>query len=87
MVLREAGSINVENVAGDVVAQTSSGSIILKNVSGRVVAQTLTGAIAINEVTGFVKAITNNGKIDWSRRNTWSLNKHSCRAAGRGCQF
>lgn len=57
------GSINIENVSGNLKAKTSRGSIKIHNVSGDVDAETVTGTIEIMEATGYARASTNTGKI------------------------
>lgn len=59
----EVGSINIEDVTGIVVVQTSNGNINTRNVSGEITAKTSRGAIEINGVAGPVSAITGSGKV------------------------
>jgi DUF4097 and DUF4098 domain-containing protein YvlB len=53
----------VENVAGDVDAETSGGSVSVSRATGRVRAHTSGGSITIQETSGAVDASTSGGAV------------------------
>jgi hypothetical protein len=60
------GSIQVNNMVGDIFAQTTNGKVLAENVQGDVDLDTTNGSITTNIVEGDVKAATTNGKISGS---------------------
>jgi hypothetical protein len=58
------GSIDIENVRGDINLRGSNGSIDIENVDGSIDAFTSNGRIAVENVTGKVNVTTSNGSIN-----------------------
>jgi hypothetical protein len=63
MITTTNGSIQVNNMVGDIFAKTTNGKILVDNIQGDVDLDTTNGSITTNVVDGDVKAATTNGKI------------------------
>ena len=57
------GTIRVQDMSGEVVAESSNGSIYVKDVTGTVRAETSNGRIDLKQVAGDVDAASSNGSI------------------------
>lgn len=57
------GAITLNEVSGDVTAETSNGVIEITGNKGNVNAKTSNGAIELNRIDGYVEARTSNGTI------------------------
>lgn len=59
----QVGDVDVQGVAGDVVAETSTGDVTLRSVSGVVSAGTSTGDIDVADVEAFAGASASTGDV------------------------
>jgi DUF4097 and DUF4098 domain-containing protein YvlB len=58
------GAITLEDLQGDIVAETSNGRIEIEDIHGAIKAKTSNGRIEIHQVSGDVEAKTSNGSIE-----------------------
>jgi DUF4097 and DUF4098 domain-containing protein YvlB len=67
MARTSGGSIDVDNIGGDIKIRTSGGSITINDVEGTVEANTSGGRIRAENVTGGIDARTSGGSITLER--------------------
>ena len=63
-VVGSVGDIDVENVAGDLSADTSTGDVSLRGIDGVVDASTSTGDVVVEDVTALGDVETSTGDLD-----------------------
>ncbi len=58
------GSIDIEDLAGEILAETAGGNVTVGNTKGDVTARTLGGSVRVGHADGDVEARTMGGNID-----------------------